>query len=150
MDSEDRASKNMEKLVTLGKEFGFEGKEFWAFVKEQQEEEKRRLDEERQERQRECETRKLEAEEREREYQRGMEVKEWERQLQAKEKEAERRHELEMKQLELESVNNGHGEVSNASTVAIAKLPKLTNFIDGKNNLDSYLQRFDQFAKSNK
>ena len=40
MDSEDRASKNMEKLVTLGKEFGFEGKEFWAFVKEQQEEEK--------------------------------------------------------------------------------------------------------------
>ena len=79
-----------------------------------------------------------------------MEVKEWERQLRAKEKEAEGRHELGMKQLELESVNNGHGEVSNASTVAIAKLPKLTNFIDGKNDLDSYLQRFDQFAKSNK
>ena len=94
--------------------------------------------------QQEEETKKLEGEEREREHQRGMEVKEWERQLRAKEKEAEGRHELGMKQLELESVNNGHGEVSNASSVAIAKLPKLPNFIDGKDNLDSYLQSLER------
>ena len=55
---------------------------------------------------------------------------------------AERRHELEMKQLELESVNNGHCGVNNASSVAVAKLPKLPNFTDGKDDLDSYLQRF--------
>jgi hypothetical protein len=36
----------MEKLIALGKEFGFEGKELLAFVKEQQDEEKRRVDEE--------------------------------------------------------------------------------------------------------
>lgn len=45
----------MEKFVTLGKEFGLEGKELLAFVKEQQDLEKQRLDEEGQERQRERE-----------------------------------------------------------------------------------------------
>ena len=55
-----------------------------------------------------------------------------------------------MKLLEIESVNNGHGEVSNASSVAIAKLPKLPNVIAGKDDLDNYLQRFQRFANINK
>ena len=46
----------MEKLVTLGKEFGLKGIELLAFVKEQQEVEKPRLVEEREDRQRERET----------------------------------------------------------------------------------------------
>ncbi|CAB4025424.1 Hypothetical predicted protein [Paramuricea clavata] len=53
----------MKKLIALGKEFGFEGKELLAFVKERQDEEKRRVDKEGEERQRERESKKLEAEE---------------------------------------------------------------------------------------
>ena len=57
---------SMEKFVSLGKEFGLEGKELLAFVKEQQDVEKQRFDEEREERQRERESKKLEAQERDR------------------------------------------------------------------------------------
>ena len=74
---------NMESFISLGKEFGLEGKELMAFVKEQQEEERKRLDDERVERQREREAKKLEAEERERE-----------RQYRERELEAERKHQI--------------------------------------------------------
>ncbi len=50
--------------------------------------------------------------------------------------------------LELQNANNGV-QVGNASTTSAAKLPKLPAFSDGKDDLDSYLQRFERFAKNN-
>ena len=140
----------MEKFVTLGKEFGLEGKELLAFVKEQQDLEKQRLDEERQERQRECENKKLETQERDRIGGLELEAKEKElqmqMQMQAEENEAQRRHELAMSELELQGTNSDSGSSGNNS---VAKLPKLPAFVDGKNDLDSYLQQFERFARSN-
>ena len=129
----------MEKFVELGKEFGLEGKELLAFVKEQQDEEKRRIDEEREERQRERDSKKLEADERKR-----VRVYELEQ------KEAERRHELAMKQLKLQRVNTEVSSPTSFVSVFTAKVPKLAPFIDGKDDLDSYLLRFERFAKNNK
>ncbi len=130
----------MESFISLGKEFGLEGKELMAFVKDQQQEERKRLDDERVERQREREAKKLEAEERERE-----------RQYRERELEAERKHQIAMKQLELEQSSttssvSGQGGVNASSG---AKLPKLSEFVDGKDDLDSCLQRFERFAKGN-
>ena len=68
---------------------------------------------------------------------------------------ARRRHEREMKELEVQQavstsggstvINNGHGAGRTS-----AKLPKLSEFIDGKDDLDSYLQRFERFARRKK
>ena len=77
-------------------------------------------------------------------------MKEREREAQAREKEAVRRHELEIKQLEVQAVNTDGGVSEHHSGIATAKMPKLPQFIDGQDNLDSYLQRFERFAKSNK
>ena len=63
-----------------------------------------------------------------------------------RQKKARRRHELAMKELELQSANV---EVNSASIKSAAKLPKLPTFVDGKDDLDSYLQRFERFAKNN-
>ena len=65
-------------------------------------------------------------------------MKEREREAQAREKEAVRRHELEMKQLEVQAVNTDGGVSEHHSGIAIAKMPKLPQFIDGQDDLDSY------------
>jgi nitrogenase molybdenum-iron protein alpha/beta subunit len=77
-------------------------------------------------------------------------VKEREREAQAREKEAVRRHELEMKQLEVQAVNTDGAVGEHHSGIATATMPKLPQFIDGQDDLDSYLQRFERFAKSKK
>ena len=138
----------MEKWIELGKEFGLKEKELLDFVKDRQEIERHKVDNDRQERQRDI--KKLESEERERQQQRELEVKEREREAQAREKEAMRRHELEMKQLKVQVVNTDRGVSEHHSGIATAKMPKLPQFIDGQDDLDSYLQRFECFAKSNK
>ncbi len=66
-----------------------------------------------------------------------------------------RKHEREMRELELQQTANTSVGVSESNAVsgagwASAKLPKLPEFVDGKDDLDSYLQRFERFAKSNK
>ena len=133
-------------LSSLGKEFGLEGKELLAFVKEQQDVEKQRFNEEREKRQREHESKKLEAQEGDRIRVLELEAKEKKLQIHEKEKEDERRHEFAMKELELQGANADVGSPSNKSA---AKLPKLPAFVDGKDDLDSYLQRFERFARSN-
>ncbi|CAB4010692.1 Hypothetical predicted protein [Paramuricea clavata] len=60
-----------------------------------------------------------------------------------------RRRELEMKQLEVQAVNTDGGVSEQHSGIATAKMPKLPQFVDGQDDLDSYLQRFERFAKSN-
>ena len=62
------------------------------------------------------------------------------------EREMERlRHDLELKRLEAEMMQNAPP----GRAVAKAKVPNLLAFVDGKDNLDSYLQRFERFATSN-
>ena len=58
--------------------------------------------------------------------------------------EAQRRHELEMKRLELEQTHAGPAaQVPNKEDGA--KGPKLPSVVDGKDDLDAYLQRFERF-----
>jgi len=63
--------------------------------------------------------------------------------------EAQRRHELEMKRLELEQTHQGPG-VQASNKEDKAKAPKLPSFVDGKDDLDAYLQRFERFATTAK
>ena len=102
----------------------------------------------------EAEERKLAAEEKK------LAAETMERKLaaEAAEREAERKHKLEMKKLRLESKRlNGQrsassedqlAALSQASQNAVArtKAPVLPGFVDGKDNLDSYLLRFERYA----
>ena len=109
---------------------GLEGKESQSFVSEQ-------LFIERDERQRKREFKraKMEAEEalREHEYERKRDEK-------------LRKHEYELKKLELEAC--GVAARVTGAYDARSKTSKLPSFSDGHDKLDSYLQRFERFAKS--
>ena len=63
--------------------------------------------------------------------------------------EAKRRHELEMKRLELEQAHQGLGAQAPYKEDR-AKAPKLASFVDGKDDSDAYLQRFERFAMTAK
>ena len=59
--------------------------------------------------------------------------------------EAHRRHELEMERLECEQTHQRPGaQLPNKEDRA--KAPKLPSFVDGKDDLDAYLQQFERFA----
>ena len=101
--------------------------------KEEKEERRRREDEERENRRQECELRKLEME------------ADLLRQKEAIEA-AKREHELELARL-------GQGRnVAKRTELREdrAKAPKLPSFVDGKDDLDAYLQRFERFATTAK
>ena len=59
--------------------------------------------------------------------------------------EVQRTYEIEIRRLELEQTRQGSG-----AKVPInedrAKAPKLPSFVDGKDDLDGYFQRFERFA----
>ena len=60
--------------------------------------------------------------------------------------ELQRRHEIQLEQMKIERLKLGElGDQTNK-----AKVPKLPTFTDGKDDLDSYLQRFERFATANK
>ena len=74
------------------------------------------------------------------------------------EREQLRQHELEMERLRLERAEfersrdgSGESQRSNGSVppISAAKRPKLPVFIDGKDDLDSYLNRFERLARAN-
>ena len=161
----------MEKFIELGKTFGLEGAELLTFVEKRQEserEEKRREEEREEKRRREeeekeerlriaeeekQERRRRQDEEREaRRQEREIRKLEMEAELQrqkAEVEEAQRRHELEMKRLEVEQTHQGHG-AQPPNKEDRAKAPKLPSFVDGKDDLDAYLQRFERFATTAK
>ena len=98
---------------------------------EEKEERRRRQDEEMEARRQEREIRILQAEtELEREK---VEVEE-----------AQRRHELETRRLELEQTHQGPGAKA-PNKEDRANAPKHPSFMDGKDDLDAYLQRFERF-----
>ena len=119
-------------------------------LEEEREEKRRRFEEEKEER---CrlleEDRRREDEEREtRRQERELRKLEMEAEL-LKQKEAievaKRKHELEIARLAVENAD-GRPEVREDR----AKAPKLPSFVDGKDDLDTYLQRFERFAETAK
>jgi len=155
-------SYDMEKFIELGKTFQLEGAELLTFVEKHQElereEKHRREDEEKEERLRIApedkeERRRQQDEEREaRRQEREIRRLQMEAELQRQKVEAEeaqRRHELEMKRLELEQTHQGPGAQA-PNKEDRAKAPKLPSFVDGKDDLDAYLQRFERFATTAK
>ncbi len=131
----------LKELIELGKELGYEGIDLQKFVAEQQEKE-------REERRKERELQR-EKEEQERQLQREREEREQQREME--EKERERRHELEMKKLELqERERQSPLNSSVTETTSGRSIPKLPVFDDSKDEIDSYLQRFERFAQNQK
>ena len=164
--------------MQLGKEFGLEGEKLLEFVREQQkleeekEEKQRQLlkeqkleEEERAERQRREEEERAERqrrEEEEREERRRRQDEEREARRQEREirklqheadlmrqkeaaEAAKREHELELARL---AATNGDGRTAERDDRA--KAPKRPAFVDGKDDLDAYLQRFERFADTAK
>ena len=158
----------MDKFIQIGEKCGLEGDKLLEFVQEQQkleeerEEKRRLLEEEKEERRRILEEdRRKEDEEKEERPRREDEEREnrrQERELRKLEMEGEllkqkeaieaakREHELELAHL---------GQGCNVAERAelredTAKAPKLPSFVDGKDDLDAYLQRFERFATTAK
>ena len=138
---DDKSAMDMEKLIQQGKELGLEGKDLREFVKEQQDREREERLQQRQEK----------------EKQREYEEREKEKQREYEEKEKQRRYELEMKRLEFETAQAAAQAAAQVTAQQRdqqvrradegSRAPKLPNFIDGKDDLDSYLQRFERFAR---
>ena len=142
--------------MQLGKEFGLEGEKLLEFVREQQ-----KLEEEKEEKQRQLvKKQKLEEEERAERQSREeeeREVRRQEREIRKLQHEADlmrqkeaaeaakREHELELARL---AATNGDGRTAERDDRA--KAPKLPAFVDGKDDLDAYLQRFERFADTAK
>ena len=164
----------MEKFIQLGEKFGLEGEKLLEFVRRQLEEEKeekrrqlekeekrKQLEEEKEEKRRRFEEEKrLEEEEREERRRREDEERETrrlERELRKLEMEAElvrqkeaaeaakREHELELARLGQRNMDDRPSDREDR-----AKAPKLPSFVDGKDDLDAYLQRFERFAETAK
>ena len=76
-----------------------------------------------------------------------LEIENARRQEEEKIEAARRQHELEMKRLEIEQ---GQQATMGQSLVKEerVKAPKLPSFVDGKDDLDAYLQHFERFAKT--
>ena len=123
----------------------------------EEEREERRLEEEREEKRRQLEEEKEEKEERRRREDEERETWRQERELRKLEMEAElarqkeaaeaakREHELELARL---AARNGNGHTTEREDRA--KAPKLPSFVDGKDDLDAYLQRFERFPETAK
>ena len=161
----------LEDLKRHAEEIGFEGKEKTKFltqgwkVIQENEAWKLKLAAEAEERKLAAEERKSVAKAEERnlaaeaeELNLAAEAEERKLAAEAAEREAERKHKLEMEKLRLESERlneqrsasseDQHAALSQASqnAVAITKAPVLPGFVDGKDNLDSYLLRFERYA----
>ena len=157
----------MNKFIQIGEKFGLEEEKLLLEEerrrKEKEKEEKRRqLEEEKEERRRILEEdRRKEEEEKEERRRREDEERETrrqERELRKLELEAEllkqkeaieaakREHELELARLAQGRNDTERAEVREDR----AKAPKLPSFVDGKDDLDAYLQRFERFATTAK
>ena len=144
---------SLTKLLEVGEKLGLSGKELLNFIEsreklEQEKEEKRLLREEqkeieKRERDDKKEKERLERDERikEREFkQKALEIDHAENVSKLKIQLAEKEVELaEIKKTLKDIKPSGHDSLK-------AKLPKLHAFCEGKDNMDSYLKRFERFA----
>lgn len=136
---------DIDKLIALGEKLGLTGKDLLGYVQDLREEEKKKQEaEEEKERRKKDEEDRRRVEEYEREEKRKQADFEREERRAAREKE---KLELEL-QLKIEE-NRGNGEREMTARVA-SKAPKLPAFADSKDDLDSYLGRFERYAVAQK
>ena len=164
----------MEKFVELGEKFGLEGAELLAFVEKriQEEKEMKRREEEREEKRRQLEEEREEKRRRIEEERRQEEEEKEQRRRREDEERENRRQERELRKLEMEAdlvrqkeaaeaakrehelelarLGQGHLDDRPRDREDRAKAPKLPSFVDGKDDLDAYLQRFERFAETAK
>ncbi|XP_069140237.1 uncharacterized protein [Argopecten irradians] len=119
-------------LISLGKEIGLQGQELRQFVAEEQAKARDEREEARKVR-----LRELDEKEKERQFQKEM-LAEHAREEKEKEERAieEHRRQMELQAAQSRPVRDGTG----------VRGPKLPAFEDGKDNMDSYLQRFERYA----
>ncbi|KAK3700742.1 hypothetical protein QZH41_001903 [Actinostola sp. cb2023] len=110
----------MDELVKLGGVLGLEGNDLKEFIEQ-------KLAEER--------------EERTKKENQAREERAQDREL----RKLELAHELEIRKLEAQVLKESPPE----NHVSSAKTPKLPAFVDGKDDIDSYLRRFERFATTN-
>ena len=138
---------------------------------EEREEKRRQLEEEKEEKRRRIEEERRQEEEKEERRRREDEEKEERRRREDEERET-RRQERELRKLEMEAdlvrqkeaaeaakrehelelarLRQGHLDDRPRDREDRAKAPKLPSFVDGKDDLNAYLQRFERFAETAK
>ena len=117
----------METFVTVGKELGLAGGELVKFVREETEKAESIEREKRKEKD-------------ERDREERAEVREMKR-LEFENAAKEREYALEIERLKTKPVEPVKREVK-------AQMPKLPHFVEGKDNIDAYLKRFERFAEN--
>ncbi|XP_015767115.1 PREDICTED: caldesmon-like [Acropora digitifera] len=168
----------MENFVHLGEKFALEGEKLLEFVHEQEEkEQKRRQLEEKEQKRRQLEEEKEEKPrqlEEEKEEKRRQRKKARSRRERRKTQKRGRRKRNKATRTRIEEIRNGCGQKEAAEAAKRehelelarlgqgnlddrprdredrAKAPKLPSFVDGKDDLDAYLQRFERFAETAK
>ena len=121
------------KLIDLGKDMGLKGSELADFVNKR-------------------ETMIREAEKQKQNIEREERAKEWEESMKDKEykeneRQAQLKIELAQKQIELAKINaDSKTGLAAKSPDVKAKFPKLPSFNEERDNMDSYLKRFERFA----
>ena len=128
---------DISKLIDLGKDMGLKGSELADFVNKREtmirEAEKQKQNIEREERAKEREERMKDEEYKENERQALIKI------------------ELAQKQIELAKINADSKTVLAAKSPDVkAKIPKLPSFNEERDNMDSYLKRFERFATNAK
>ena len=140
-------SENFAKFAREAELLELSGEDKRLYIKECLKEER---DREERERERDREEREREREERERERDREERQQEREKQREKEEKEERQRirdHELEMERIRIQARPSGEN-ISPRSTFN-SSAPKLPAFVDHKDDLDSFLTRFERFGEMN-
>ncbi len=143
---------DFEKLMELGRGFGYESDELLAFVEKREElaREKETVNNERDERNRERESRKELAlsDEKQKHYELELTREQTRCKLELLDKEIQLERVRSRASGDMSSTNDNAGNSShNSSGGAKMKLPRLPPFEEGKDNLDAYIQRFERFAE---
>ena len=142
----------LQKLHSLAKEIGLEGKDLQDFLRDERATYRERKNEERQERERE-----LERQEKQREYdrqEREFKRREREREIerQERERERERQHELELAKIKAETTFVSQtittGTTNNQGVQSQVKTAKLPLFDEKVDSIDAYLSRFEKYHEA--
>ncbi|XP_070545582.1 uncharacterized protein [Ptychodera flava] len=145
---------DLEKLIALGTQLGYEGQDLNDFVKAERESEREKAKVEREERQKEREFKQHEREQQLKEQQILYQKEKDEQQLEMQKQREEREYSLQMERLKLGVVSKQ--EVSESTDLSTAdsssrvkaSAPKLPAFDESRDDMDAYLFRFEKFATS--
>ena len=132
----DRDRTAMEEYLELVQRCGLTGPDALKYATEQKEKADERAER--------AVVRDKEREEREKEKEKEREERQREKEKEREERQKERQHEL-----ELERPRAERESLTEHSQTVSAKKPKLPAFVDGKDDLDAYLARFERTATTN-